>query len=95
MQREELRTELGKHIYDFSPISKDSIPHNVLLDIGTSFFIRNEIKEYSLESVIPDDFPIWVGVAEPRLELYSDWRNSFWVSGYEAPILELLEKEST
>ena len=89
MQREELGTELGRHIYDYSPILKDSVPDSVLQDIASSFFTRNEIEKYSYEVINPGNIPIWTAKAEPKLQLYFEWRYSYSDHGYDAPILEL------
>lgn len=95
MNRIDLKTNLGRHIYDYSPIRKSSIPIEILDDLASSYMLRQEITYY--HRVYLEDVCCYVALSTPSMVKYSLWRNAFMEHGYEPPILDLvpsLQKES-
>ena len=85
------RTELGKHVYNYSPIRKDRIPYQVLEDISSSFFTRHNITSVERVENIDQSILLFYARAEPSLQLFTEWSRSFTDFGYDAPILNFTD----
>lgn len=96
MKREEFLTDLGRYLFDYSSIKKYTIPTEVLEDIADSFFIREDIPNYSYSYI--DGLIVYVAQVPSCMVQYSHWRSSFMEHGYPVPILHFNEdsqKENT
>lgn len=87
MKRSDLKTELGKNLYDYSELPKNEIPDDVLEDISSSFFIRNEIDQYEFHQ-LDQNISLFLATAEASMKMFFDWNKSFTDFGYHPPILE-------
>lgn len=100
MLREELKTDIGKRMFDFSPISKNHIPSEILKELIQIYLKEIELDlEYEIESIhvgsqVPPISRIITFFTEPDILLYTKWRGVFSVHGYEAPIVDFIPKES-
>jgi hypothetical protein len=88
MNRTDLKTNLGRHIYDYSPLRKSSIPIEILDDLSSSYMLRQNIIYY--HRVYLEDVCCYVALSTPSMVKYSLWRNAFMEHGYEPPILDLI-----
>lgn len=83
-----LETKLARAAWDLGPISKTSIPDEILHELIDDFIARSgNIKLVSIERL--EDLNTFTVVIQGRecLDLYSDWMTTFEEHGYEAPFL--------
>lgn len=73
-------------MYDYSPIRKSYIPDEILEDISSSFFIREEIEDYTKVEIWGEGLVIFY-IPETSLGIFPKWRKAFLVHGYDPPIL--------
>ena len=86
MNREEFTSDLGKYLYDYSEIRKQEIPREVLEDISSSFFTRQEVEDY--EVYFEHDMILFIVLMHPSLRILSLWKEAFGSHGYNAPLIE-------
>lgn len=97
--RDSLKTDLGRAIYDWSPIRKAHLPVEIAEEIIVGFCTREQRK--CLESLFSTpEYPYVMIDGHRSVELYGKWRQAFRDHGYSPPILvceedELNEKETT
>lgn len=86
MLRDELTSDLGKIIYDYSEISKQSIPPEIARELSEAFCVRENINFRSWSNEPPGIGTVEVETEE-SLELYSRWKGAFVEHGYSPPFL--------
>lgn len=84
--RDSLSTDLGKSIYDWSPVKKPQIDIGVLEEIVEGFCTREGKKLLYLQPQGQEAGHVEID-GEHSIELHAKWRESFYVHGYTAPIL--------
>lgn len=83
-----LETKLAKAAWDLGPISKTSIPTEILHELINDFILQHEdVKVCTIDKL--DELNTYTVVVEAKecIELYSDWMKTFEEHGYEAPFL--------
>lgn len=83
----DLKTQLAKMAWDLGPISKATIPTNILQELIDDFSKTHEIEILSVERIEDLNTFTVVVAGKECLELYSDWMEGFEVHGYEPPFL--------
>lgn len=81
-----LETDLAKYVYSYCSLKKDSIDPTVLQDIADAFFTRHEIS-FNGMSQYKNWFFVVFPTIESSLELLEDWSISFFMHGYDAPLI--------
>lgn len=92
--REQLKTELGKYIYDYGPLLKIYITKEVLFDLSDSFCIRNNAELISRAELTPGINIVTIKIEDEGFELYVDWARSFEDHGYSAPLLDVVSSQT-
>jgi len=83
----DLETKLAKAAWELGPISKVSIPTDILHELVNDFIIRQEVKLVAVEELKELNTYTVVISGDETIELYSDWMQTFEEHGYEAPFL--------
>lgn len=92
-----LKTELGKFLYDYLPLKKSEIKTSVLTEIAESWCARHGLELREIEMVFNPTVErkihiVHVSWAEPQLLLYETWRRAFSDHGYLSPCLDIEER---
>ena len=85
IKRDSLKTDLAKHLYDWSPLPGKSPRVEISEDIIGSFCVRENRKWLRNESWTPESHVVIDG--ESTLTLHREWSKSWFMFGYEVPIL--------
>lgn len=92
--RDQLKTDLGKYVYDYSDLPKSDLPDSIAEDIADAYCVRHEI-EFVCWIDSADGHYMMMGLTDrdPTMYDYAQWRYSFEQHGYSAPLLNLSKKE--
>lgn len=85
LSRGSLNTDLGKYLYDWSPLKGKATRVEIAQDIIASFCTREHRKWLESEQWRPEQ-PVFID-GEVGLELYQRWAQSWYYFGYETPML--------
>ncbi|QLF83288.1 hypothetical protein SEA_NICEHOUSE_44 [Rhodococcus phage NiceHouse] len=94
MQREDFKTDIGRLVFDYSPIQKTYLPLSIFEKLRDEFLEENEINLIDCESCwvtqpnLVHPIAYYVDIdANSDLNLYTEWRNKFSQHGYSPPLL--------
>lgn len=86
MRREDLKTDLAREVYDWSPLRKEETPVEIFDEIVRSFCSREERS--LLISEQRGQAGAYVAVSgEHSLDLHARWLDAWYAHGYYPPIL--------
>lgn len=90
MNRDELKTDLGRYVYDYSEIPKSVCTDEVRIDIAEAYCVRYEINK-SFWVKLDSDLKMFICVVDfvPTMQHYLEWRRAYENHGYSAPLLDL------
>ncbi|AWN03893.1 hypothetical protein PBI_PEREGRIN_53 [Rhodococcus phage Peregrin] len=93
--RDDLTTDLGRALYDYSPIRKDHISPETVLEIARAYCVREELPEPLMSDVgsIEGIPTVALEVPEERIEFYlfTKFNTAFKEHGYRPPLLFIKE----
>lgn len=84
--RDSLLTDLGRSIYDWSPIRKPVEQPEIIKEIIAAFCVREGKKCLSFSQTEWEWAVVELDCAE-SIKIHALWRAAFWEHGYSAPIL--------
>lgn len=84
--RDSLLTDLGRSIYDWSPVRKPVERPEIIQEIISAFCVREGRKCLSF-SYMESEWPVVDLDGEQSMKLHASWRKAFWEHGIFAPIL--------
>ena len=94
--RDDLTTDLGRALYDYSPIRKDHISPETILEIARAYCVREELPEPVMSDVgsIEGIPTVALEVPEERiaLDLWARFNTSFKEHGYRPPLLYIKDQ---